>query len=67
MKQVSQNLKLHFNDGIHIIGRNQRDVCGVFVSIETEAAKMALAVNQDRTTNTDESGGTSQLTHITST
>ena len=40
---------LAYADDIDIIGRTQSDVNGAFVSIEAEAAKMGLTVNEGKT------------------
>lgn len=40
---------LAYADDIDIIGRTKRAVTGAFASIELEAAKMGLAVNEDKT------------------
>ena len=41
---------LAYVDDIDVIGRSQRDVKEAFKSLETEAAKMGLAVNEGKTT-----------------
>lgn len=40
---------LAYADDIDIIGRTKRAVAGAFASIESEATKMGLAVNEDKT------------------
>lgn len=40
---------LAYADDIDIIGRTQRDVNGAFVSVQAEAEKMGLAVNEGKT------------------